>query len=73
MKAYCINLERRPDRKTHMWQQFERLDVAVEWFAAIDGSLPAVAAQTVSLEPGRSGRTLATHACTSCATGAFGM
>jgi glycosyl transferase family 25 len=58
MKAYCINLERRPDRKTHMGKQFQRLDMVVEWFPAVDGSLPEVAAQTASLGAGRTGRSL---------------
>lgn len=58
MKAYCINLVRRPDRKSHMSELFAQLDMPVAWFPAVDGSLPEVASRTASLVPGRSGRTL---------------
>lgn len=62
MKAHCINLVRRPDRKVHMAKLFEHLGMPVTWFPAIDGTLPAVAEQIASLTPGRSGRTLGTGA-----------
>lgn len=62
MKAYCINLERRADRRSHMGQQFAAQALPVVWFPAIDGSLPEVAARTNGLSPGRSGRRLGTGA-----------
>lgn len=41
MKAYCINLDRRPDRLEHMERQFERLGMAFERIAAVDGQAAA--------------------------------
>lgn len=55
MKAYCINLDRRPDRRDHMWSEFERLGVEVERFPAVDGSLPEFSETTAALKPGVSG------------------
>lgn len=55
MKAYCINLDRRPDRRDHMWSAFKRLGVEVERVPAIDGSLPEFASETELLKPGVSG------------------
>lgn len=37
MKAYCINLKRRPDRREFMSRQFERLGLRPQWFDAVDG------------------------------------
>lgn len=37
MKFYCINLERRPDRKAQALAQFERANIDVEFIAATDG------------------------------------
>jgi glycosyl transferase family 25 len=55
MKAYCINLDRRPDRREHMWAQFDRLGITVERVPAVDGRLPEVAARTEGLGPGVNG------------------
>ena len=35
-KIYCINLDRRPDRKQKCNEQFERIELDVEFFSAID-------------------------------------
>ncbi|MCU0826594.1 MAG: glycosyltransferase family 25 protein [Tabrizicola sp.] len=55
MKAFCINLDRRQDRRDRMWSEFQRLGVEVERVAAVDGSLPDFTAITASLKPGASG------------------
>lgn len=36
-KSYCINLERREDRKEHMEKEFERLKLDYKFFKAFDG------------------------------------
>ena len=62
MKAYCINLDRRQDRRDHMWAQFERLGVDVARIAAFDGNLPEFAEQTKGLAPGVNGLRLGSGA-----------
>ncbi len=62
MKAYCINLDQRPDRREHVWSQFERLGVEVERVAAVDGSLPEVAEKMATLKPGMDGACLSAGA-----------
>lgn len=42
--AFCINLDRRPDRQAHMQAQFARIGLVAERLAATDGQDPAVAA-----------------------------
>jgi GR25 family glycosyltransferase involved in LPS biosynthesis len=37
--VYCVNLERSTDRKAHMTREFERENMDVEFFPAIDGKL----------------------------------
>jgi Glycosyltransferase family 25 (LPS biosynthesis protein) len=37
MHIYCINLERRPDRRARAESQFERAGLAVEFFSGTDG------------------------------------
>lgn len=34
---YCLNLVRRPDRKTHAQEQFDKYGIDVEWWNAVDG------------------------------------
>lgn len=58
MKAYCINLDRRPDRLEHMARQFERLGIAFERIAAVDGQEPQVAADAAHCGAGFTGRTM---------------
>jgi len=45
VKAYCINLDRRPDRLEHMAMEFQRAGLSFERVAAIDATDPAVAAR----------------------------
>jgi GR25 family glycosyltransferase involved in LPS biosynthesis len=35
-KIYCVNLDRRPDRWSKCSEQFEKLDIVVERFSAVD-------------------------------------
>lgn len=41
MHAYCINLERSPDRRESAFQEFEREGLDVEFFRATDGKVEA--------------------------------
>jgi hypothetical protein len=46
---YCINLERRPDRKSEAMQQFEQFGIGpVEFFHATDGKLHAPTGLSIS-------------------------
>lgn len=56
MKAYCINLDRRPDRLEHMTWQFAELGLPVERVSAVDGQAPEVAAEAARCEMGFIGR-----------------
>ena len=56
MKAYCINLDRRPDRLKHMTEVFAEHGIAFERVAAVDGLDPSVAAAAAACRPGMYGR-----------------
>ena len=56
MRAYCINLERRTDRRTHMIQQFSRAGLDVTFLPAIDGKNSAIAEEAASVSVGSRGR-----------------
>ena len=49
MKAYCINLDRRPDRLAHMTAEFARAGIPFERIPAVDGQNPDVAAAAARL------------------------
>lgn len=51
MKAYCINLDRRSDRLEYMTHQFSIQGMTVERIAAVDGTLPEVAAEAALVQP----------------------
>lgn len=51
MKAYCINLDRRPDRLHHMTQQFQLQGASFERISAIDGTEPSVIVEAISALP----------------------
>jgi glycosyl transferase family 25 len=53
MKAYCVNLDRRPDRLAHMTAEFTRAGIAFERVAAVDGQAPQVAAAAAAAPPSR--------------------
>lgn len=42
MKAYCINLDRRPDRLAYMTAEFARVGIPFERISAVDGKDPEV-------------------------------
>lgn len=56
MKAYCINLERRTDRKTHMVQQFSSAGLDVTILPATDGKNSAIAEEAAGIPVGSNGR-----------------
>jgi glycosyl transferase, family 25 len=49
MKAYCINLDRRPDRLTHIQSEFAKAGIPFERISAVDGTDPQVAAAAARL------------------------
>ncbi len=49
MKAYCINLDRRPDRLAHMTAEFARVGIPFDRIPAVDGHDPEVADATARL------------------------
>lgn len=49
MKAYCINLDRRPDRLAYMTEQFQRHSIPFERISAVDGQDPLIAAEVEGL------------------------
>jgi glycosyl transferase, family 25 len=49
MKAYCINLDRRPDRLEHMTVEFQRAGIPFARISAVDAQDPAVAAAAGSV------------------------
>ena len=51
MKAYCINLDRRPDRLDHMTGQFGRHGMPFERIPAVDCQRPEVAAEATKCLP----------------------
>lgn len=65
MKAYCINLDRRKDRRDHMWAVFDKLNMEVERQSAVDGQAPEIEAAAQRCGPGRNGRRLSpgAYAC----------
>lgn len=65
MKAYCINLDRRPDRLDHMKVQFDRQGIVFERVPAVDGQLHEVAAEAAKCPPTADGPRMsaATYAC----------
>lgn len=56
MKAYCINLDRRPDRLAHMTAEFARAGIPFERIPAVDGQNPEVAAAAARLPPSSENR-----------------
>ena len=62
MKAYCINLDRRPDRLDYITGEFARVGLPFERIAAVDGQNPAVAAAAARLPPTAAGAPMSTGA-----------
>jgi glycosyl transferase family 25 len=62
MKAYCINLDSRPDRLAHMTALMARHGLAFERVAAVDGGDPQVAAAAARCPTGRNGYRLSAGA-----------
>lgn len=62
MKAYCINLDSRPDRWTHMTGQFAAVGMSAERVPAVDARDPAVRAAAAACRPGISGKGLSAGA-----------
>lgn len=62
MKAYCINLDRRPDRLAHMTALLARHGVAFERVAAVDGQDRQVAAAAALCRPGMTGKRMSAGA-----------
>lgn len=51
MKAWCINLDRRPDRWAHVMAEAERVGITIERVPAVDAKDPEVAAAAAKVEP----------------------
>ena len=62
MKAYCINLDRRPDRLEHMVQQFAARGMSFERVAAVDARDPAVAEAALRCGIGMTGKRMSAAA-----------
>ena len=62
MKAYCINLDRRPDRLQHMTGLLARHGIGFERVAAVDGRDPQVAAAAADCREGMSGHRMSAGA-----------
>lgn len=55
MKAWCINLDRRPDRLAYITAEFARAGLPFERIAAVDAQDPAVAAAAARVPPTAAG------------------
>jgi glycosyl transferase, family 25 len=62
MKAYCINLDRRPDRLEYITAEFARVGVPFERVSAVDGQDPVVAAAAARLSATAAGAPMSTGA-----------
>lgn len=51
MKAYCINLDSRPDRLAYITNEFGRHGIVFERVSAVDGKDPAIAAAARTIPP----------------------
>jgi glycosyl transferase family 25 len=51
MKAWCINLDRRPDRWAHVMAEAGRAGITIERLPAVDAKHPEVAAAAAKVEP----------------------
>lgn len=51
MKAYCINLDRRPDRLEYISCEFSRINIPFERVPAVDAQNPEVAAAAARMPP----------------------
>lgn len=51
MRAWCINLDRRPDRWAHVMAEAERAGITIERLPAVDAKDPHVAAAAARVEP----------------------
>ena len=65
MKAYYINLDRRPDRVAHMADQCSKLNLKIERVSAVDCLDPVVVAEAALAPPNHWGRLMnvQTYAC----------
>jgi glycosyl transferase, family 25 len=55
MKAYCINMDWRPDRLQHMQDQFARFGRSFERVAGVEAKDPVIAAAAAASPPGMTG------------------
>jgi glycosyl transferase family 25 len=55
MQAWCINLDKRPERWSHMQAEAAKAGFAFERVAAVDGSRPDIAAAAAAVPVGRLG------------------
>jgi glycosyl transferase family 25 len=62
MKAYCINLDRRPDRLEYMTHQFSIQGMTAERIVAVDANLPEVADAAALVQPMLSGQRISVGA-----------
>lgn len=62
MKAYCINLDRRPDRLEYISGEFARAGIPFERVPAVDAQDPEVAAAAARVPPMANGRQISAGA-----------
>ena len=62
MKAYCLNLDRRPDRWAHMQREADAAGFGLQRISATDAQDPAIAAAAAGVPPMANGHRMSAGA-----------